>query len=307
MNKFKKYLPNLHFKLNKYIPFQNYSINYFKGGYESFGNNIQQIAIGIIYCNLNGYNFYLKKHPYIRDIKIINNNFSNIFSFFKKKYRFFYFDKEVTDFFNRNDYLNKNENDFPISEFEKEIYINNIHQTVKKFVQPNLNFKTEISIPKETLVIHIRSGDVFEKDWHSMYVQNPLSYFEKLIDQFEKIIIVSSDDKNPVINELKKNKKIIFKSSNFIDDLNILLNAEHLASSGVGTFVISAVFLSSKIKKFYCSQYYLTEHLNPEMINEIEVKKLKVDDYIDIGEFKKNDENLKKILSTNINVDFVDK
>ena len=140
-----------------------------------------------------------------------------------------------------------------------------------------------------------------------MYVQNPLSYFEKLIDQFEKIIIVSSDDKNPVINELKKNKKIIFKSSNFIDDLNILLNAEHLASSGVGTFVISAVFLSSKIKKFYCSQYYLTEHLNPEMINEIEVKKLKVDDYIDIGKFKKNDENLKKILSTNINVDFVDK
>ena len=91
-----------------------------------------------------------------------------------------------------------------------------------------------------------------------------------------------------------KKIEIIFKSSNFIDDLNILLNAEHLASSGVGTFVISAVFLSSKIKKFYCSQYYLTEHLNPEMINEIEVKKLKVDDYIDIGEFKKNDENLKR-------------
>ena len=91
--------------------------------------------------------------------------------------------REVTDFFNRNDYLNKNENDFPISEFEKEIYINNIHQTVKNFVQPNLNFKTEISIPKETLVIHIRSGDVFEKDWHSMYVQNPLSYFEKLIER----------------------------------------------------------------------------------------------------------------------------
>ena len=88
MNKFKKYLPNLHFKLNKYIPFQNYSINYFKGGYESFGNNIQQIAIGIIYCNLNGYNFYLKKHPYIRDIKIINNNFSNIFSFLKKNIDF---------------------------------------------------------------------------------------------------------------------------------------------------------------------------------------------------------------------------
>ena len=42
-----------------------------------------------------------------------------------------------------------------------------------------------------------------------MYVQNPLSYFEKLIDQFEKIIIVSSDDKNPVINELKKNRNYI--------------------------------------------------------------------------------------------------
>ena len=166
---------------------------------------------------------------------------------------------------------------------------------------------TEISIPKKTLVIHIRSGDVFEKDWHSMYVQNPLSYFEKLINQFEKVIVVSSDDKNPVIDVLKKNENIIFKSSNFINDLKILLNAEYLASSGVGTFVISAVFLSNKIKEFYCSQYYLTEHLNPEMINEIKVKKLEVDDYIDIGKFKKNDENLNKILSKNINVNFIDK
>ena len=79
MNKLKKYLPHLHFKLNKYIPFQNYSINYFKGGYESFGNNIQQIAIGIIYCNLNGYNFYLKKHPYILRNKNDINKFMTIY------------------------------------------------------------------------------------------------------------------------------------------------------------------------------------------------------------------------------------
>ena len=74
-----------------------------------------------------------------------------------------------------------------------------------------------------------------------MYVQeNPVSYFEKLIEKFEKVIIVTSDYANPVINILAKYKKVKVLTGTFKEDLNILINAQNLASSGVGTFVVSA-------------------------------------------------------------------
>ena len=84
-----KYIPKIYFKINKFIFTKNYQISYFKGGFESFGNNIQQIALGILYCNLNNYNFYLKGHPYINDFKVVNNSFYDRLSFLNKRYRFF--------------------------------------------------------------------------------------------------------------------------------------------------------------------------------------------------------------------------
>ena len=302
MNVLQKYEPKFFSIINKYIIFNNYSISYFKGGFESFGNNIQQIANAIIYCNLHGYNFYLKNHPYINDFKVINDRRSNLFSFFKKKYRFFYFNKEVTNFFNKKEFFNKNENDFPITESEKIIFINEMHDTVKKYIKPNLNFCENQEIADDTLVIHIRSGDVFDDDWHSMYVQNPLSYYEKLISKYAKTIIVTSDEKNPVIEKLKDKKNITISSSTFENDLNVLLNAKNLASSGVGTFVLSAALLSEKIENYYCSQYFLEEHLNPEMIKNVTIKKLFVHDYIDIGNFKKTKNNIEKLVSDKITI-----
>ena len=301
-----KYIPKIYFKINKFIFTKNYQISYFKGGFESFGNNIQQIALGILYCNLNNYNFYLKGHPYINDFKVINNSFNDRLSFLKKRYRFFYFDKPVTNFYDRKDYLNKAENDFPISENDKEYYINNIHETVQKFIKPNLHIYENVQIGKETLVIHIRSGDIFKNNWHSMYVQNPVSYFEKLMEKFEKVIIVTSDYANPVINILAKYEKVKILTGTFKDDLNILLNAQNLASSGVGTFVVSAAMLSKKIENFFCSQYYLNEHLNPTMLNEeINVNFFNIKEYIEIGDFIKNKENFNKLTSNRIRVDYM--
>ena len=39
---------------------------------------------------------------------------------------------------------------------------------------------------------------------------NPLSYYEKLISKYEKTIIVTSDEKNPVIEKLKDKKILQF-------------------------------------------------------------------------------------------------
>ena len=137
-----------------------------------------------------------------------------------------------------------------------------------------------------------------------MYVQNPVSYFEKLIEKFEKVIIVTSDYANPVINILAKYKKVKVLTGTFKEDLNILINAQNLASSGVGTFVVSAAMLSEKIENFFCSQYYLDEHLNPTMLNkEIKVNFFSIKEYIDIGDFIKNEENFNKLTSNKIRVE----
>ena len=56
---------------------------------EVFGNNLQQIALGIMHSNLNGYNFYSKEHELLDNISQINNKLSNFFNKYRFDSRFF--------------------------------------------------------------------------------------------------------------------------------------------------------------------------------------------------------------------------
>ena len=55
----------------KKLLISNYTLSNFYGG---FGNNLQQIALGLMYSNLNGYNFYSKEHE--KTIHWKNNSFN---------------------------------------------------------------------------------------------------------------------------------------------------------------------------------------------------------------------------------------
>ena len=62
-------------------------------------------------------------------------------------------------------------------------------------------------IPKldiNDVVIHIRGGDIFTTCIHPLYIPLPLSYYIKQINKhkYRKIIIVSEDKLNPVVNKL---------------------------------------------------------------------------------------------------------
>ena len=294
--------PRLSFVLNKFIPTRNYSLTHFTGDHTnmvSFATHVQQLTLGALYSNLNNYNFYSKAHPYIEDFSIINNNLSSYFSFFKKRYRFFYFDRPETNYFKRKDYFSNNENDFPIKESEKKVYINSFHNFNKDYLYHKLLIKKDLDIGEDTLVIHIRTGDIFYNDWHSLYSQNPLSYYLKISQDYKKVLVVSGkENNNPVIDLLKNYNKFSFQSSTFIDDFNVLLNAKNLATSGVSGFPLSAALMSQKLKNFYHSDLYLKEHLNPEMLNkkEINIHSYKILDYIPVRKFKKNKQNLIKLV-----------
>ena len=244
---FKKYKVTIWKYTNKIIFFKNFSISYF---FSRFGNNLQQIAIGIIYSNLMNGNFYSPEHTYIKKFCVKNNKIHSLFFFFKKFYRFFYF------------YENS---DLP-KKLDEEVVINNIQPIFKKYIEPNIKFLDNLDLDPNLLVIHVRSGDIFENKKHDYY-QNPINYYRKIINDFEKILVVTSaDKKNPICEFLATHKKVKIQSSTFENDFNTLYNATNLATSGVGTFPIAAAMMSKKLKNFYFSNLYLKEHLNPEML-----------------------------------------
>ena len=57
--------------LNLFIYFDNYSISYY---FSRFGNNLQQIAIGILYSQKLNANFYVKNHIRVQNFSVINKN-----------------------------------------------------------------------------------------------------------------------------------------------------------------------------------------------------------------------------------------
>ncbi len=299
----KRFGPRIYFKINRYIPTSNYTISHFTGDTNmvAFATHVQQLSLGALYCKFNNYNFYSIEHPYFQDFRIIKNQLGSSFSFLKKKYRFFYFNRPETNFYKRKDYFDNEENDFPISENERKKYIDAIHEFNKEYLYKKLTINRDINIDDNTLVIHIRTGDIFNDSWHSLYTQNPLAYFFKISEQFEKVIIVCGKiHNNPVLEFLKKDKRFYIQSGSFQEDFNVMLNAKNLATSGVSGFPISAALMSQKLENFYHSNLYLQEHLNPSMINKryVNVHSYKIDDYIPLGKFYNNKENLKKLVST---------
>ena len=161
-----------------------------------------------------------------------------------------------------------------------------------------------MQIPEDTLVIHIRSGDIFYKPILS-YFQNPINYYKTLIQNYEKVILVTSAEKNnPVVRELLKETKVTIHSTTLQEDFNILFNAINLATSGVGTFPIAAALLSNKLRNFYYTDLYSDEHLNPKMVTNKRVNHFKYKVEEGYKEKYLSEEKIDKlILNDCINVD----
>ena len=155
------------------------------------------------------------------------------------------------------------------------------------------------------MVIHLRSGDIFEKNKYPQYVQNPLVFYNELIDEFNSVLVVTEEKRNnPLLKELIKNPKIQIQSYNISDDFSTLASAKNLATSGVGTFAISAALISNNLKNIYYTNNFLKSHLNPTMIKSKNVvhHKYLLENFIKINSWNPNEENLLKLLDENIKI-----
>lgn len=215
--------------------------------YGRLGNNIQQICNGILFSEINNQGFFSPPHDLINVIK-------------------FNCDIETPVSYNRFFHYNTISKDFDI---DLNYLYSNIKRICELYVTPNFKFNIGETFDDDTLVIHIRSGDIFQIEFDSphAYTPNPLSYYINLVNMFKKVIVVTeSDNYNPIIPKLEKYNNVTIQSSDIATDFSTLLRAKNLASSGTGTFSVAAALCSLNIKNFYYTNLYLDEHLNPEML-----------------------------------------
>ena len=208
----------------------------------NFGNNIIAVNNAIFYCEVIGCNKIILNNKnqkkkwliinpiYINELNItiihdskINCENPNVFCFYENSWDIFY-PRIITPKIETNYIRNEIFNNLPI-----------------------------ININSNDLYIHIRGGDVFQKNPLKYYSQPPLCFYERIINniKFENIYIVSMDNNNIVIDSLTKKYNKITNIKNKLDyDIALLCNAYNIVLS-VSSFAISSIKLNYNLKKIW--------------------------------------------------------
>ena len=154
--------------INPLLLLKNYTLNYY---FSRFGNNLQQIAIGVLYSKIHKGNFYSPPHEHIKEFSVINNEIFDKFSLFKKRYRFFYFhDKK----------------DFAGKKLKSEDVINNIQKTFKEHIRKNIKFlnnkEMNILTDNEVRNLNITKGTLLpeERDIINDHISITIDMLEEL-------------------------------------------------------------------------------------------------------------------------------
>jgi hypothetical protein len=288
MSKFKRQIKAGHWALGKIVKFP-VTIDKWYG---RLGNNIQQIAIAILYAQQHGRRAIIPEHPQIKAIQYGKRKLWS--DRLKNKNRFFFFtpsSEPVIDV-----------------ELSYEAVCQDIQKVAREWIAPHFKFNIDEPLDQDVLVIHLRGGDVFDStgEIHPGYVQNPLSFYKHLIRHFRKTILVCEPGfKNPIIPLLKEIPSVTVQSSTIEADFQTLLRAQNIATSGVGTFAIAAALCSQNLKNLFCTDRYLTEHLNPEMIKEAHVHCLRLgDDYLKPGEWDGSSQAVSHMLTYEVNENY---
>lgn len=245
-----------------------------------FGNNILQIIRCLYYSTINNIsNIFLLNHEFLINNKIIieeninKNNINNI--------------NTCDSFFD----LKKFNLDDPSPIIMKNLAIKYIIPILKKnFYNSDINTEND-------LFIHIRGGDIFNYCPHSAYVQPPVYYYEKIINEnnYKKINLIYEDKNNPCVDYLSRYNNINLFSGNLFDDINLLLSATNLVI-GFGTFGFVMYLLNPKLKKIYVPDYLLPE-LPTGNWGDIELIIINLPDYIKVGEWKNTTEQRKIMIN----------
>jgi len=136
---------------------------------------------------------------------------------------------------------------------------------IKPYIDYNYDNILNIDFDND-LIIHIRSGDVFDESSRvnentssqlfKWFLQPPYSFYKKIIDEnnYSKIYIISECYNNPIIEKLINNyTNAVFVSNDVTNDFKILLNSKNLVVS-TSDFALASVYLSNQKNVIYSSR-----------------------------------------------------
>lgn len=201
------------------------------------GNNIIQIKNALHLALYNNDNVKIPNH-YFFNTNIIEHTKEKNNTIIKDKYNFYYKERINVD---------------------KKIFNIN-HEKIKKILQMIVNItitKNQNIKISDTLIIHIRSGDIFSNNPHSKYIPPPFNYYKDIIEKnnYKNIQIICEDTKNPVVNKLLTiYPYITYKKQSLIEDIKIILQGENVVSS-IGTFIPALLYISNNIRNIYNISY----------------------------------------------------
>jgi hypothetical protein len=128
-------------------------------------------------------------------------------------------------------------------------------------------YKDIAPLGEKDLVIHIRSGDIFNAGGeHGAYLTPPFSYYAHIIEKnhYETIYLIAEDTKNPCIRKLlEAYPNIKFTIQTLEKDVQIVLAAVNIVMS-IGTFLPELLYLSNNIRTIYHPSYF--KYSNPDCI-----------------------------------------
>lgn len=236
---------------------------------KGFGNNILQIIRCIHYCFIYNHKLILMpEHRYLNSTQIligeIKENNKEIV-----EETFFYFNKDLEP------------------KLMKKYYEKYIKQIIK------FNFDN-IQTNNNDLFIHIRSGDIFNENPHTYYVQPPLIYYKNIIKKYNNTYVIYEDKKNPCVNELEKLNNVNIITLDLENTLKEFLKATHLVI-GFGTFGLLLYIMNNNLKKLYMPKYVYNEM--PMGDYDIDLELIDLPNYIKCGEWECNKEQLELMIN----------
>lgn len=241
------------------------------------GNNILQVKNALHLAFFFQYNVIIPKHKFFNSTYIsINKDISIHFP-------------KITDI--HNFYYNEK-----IPNVSAEVFNNNLDKVIK-ILKTIFIYPPEITLPSNSLVIHIRSGDIFSSSPHPNYINPPLSYYTNIINSntFSNIYLIAEDKVNPCIESLLElYPNITFTLQSLEKDIQYILAANSIIIS-YGTMINSLLLLSSNIQYIYMPSYNFPLYLNSDSIH---IHLIKLDEYKELLSPWKNSNDQRFIMLT---------
>lgn len=179
------------------------------------------------------------------------------------------------------------------------------YDMAKRFLVPLIDLHPDTSRDRSReLAIHIRSGDIFSHGIHPGYVQPPLSYYTRIVDEMrtagliDYVSITCEDRLNPCIDALDRHltDRAIpcrIQSGSLREDVGFLTGARHLMF-GFGTFGYGICLLAGQIDTVHVFDMTLFDGL--PNVGQVTVMRPEPDSYISRRDWRCTPEQLQQMI-----------